>query len=148
MGQIRGIQDVKISSALDYASGTAARTGAILDMNGYTGVLMIVKFAAITGSAVSCIKAQSGAESNLSDAADLEGCAVEVADNDDNQLFVLDIYEPNERYVRVAVDKDASHATAESAIYVQYGARNRPVENTVADALTYERHMSPAEGVS
>lgn len=148
MGNMKGNTDAKILTALDYASGTADRTGAVFDMADYRGVLMIVKLATIAAGGTNSIKAQQGAASNLSDAADLAGTAQTIADDDDNQIFVIDLYEPTERYVRLYVDKDTVNACAESAIYVGYGSRKRPVSNTVTDAVTFERHMSPAEGTA
>lgn len=141
-------QNVKISTALDHAEASADRNGATLDMQNFEGVLMIVKFGDIAGSAVTSIKAQQGASSILSDAADLEGTGITVADDDDNQIFIIDLYRPQERYVRVVVDKDASHNTEEMAWYVQYGPRKGPVTQTVADEVTYELHISPAEGTA
>lgn len=141
-------KNLKVSSALDYASGTADREGAALDMQGFDGVLMIVKFAAIAAGGTNSIKAQQGAVSTLSDAADLLGTAQAVADDDDNQIYIIDVYRPQERYVRLYVDKDTSNACAESAIYVQYGAKDLPVVQTVANAVTYELHVSPAEGTA
>ncbi|MFA5379721.1 MAG: hypothetical protein WC455_28440 [Dehalococcoidia bacterium] len=138
----------KISTALDYASGSADREGAALDMSGFEGVLMIVKFATIAASAVVTIKAQQGDESDLSDAADLEDTGISVAEDDDDQVFIIDLYRPLERYVRLYVDKDASNATAESAIYVQYGARSLPADNNVDDEVTCELHVSPDEGTA
>ncbi len=141
-------KDVKITTALDYASGTADRNGSTLDMQNFEGVLMIVKFATIAAGATTSIKAQQGAASDLSDAADLEGTGIAVAADDDNQVFIIDLYRPRERYVRLVVDKDGSNAVAESAIYVQYGPRKKPVTQNVADAVTYELHVSPAEGTA
>ncbi len=138
----------KVTTALDYASGSADRNGAILDMQGYEGVAIVVKFATIATGAVTSIKAQQGAASNLSDAADLAGTAQTVADDDDNQIFMIDIFRPAERYIRLVVDKDASNATGESAIYIQYGPRKQPVVNAVADAVSVELHVSPAEGTA
>jgi hypothetical protein len=149
MGIPKGITDFKITTALDFAVAAAAdRNGATLDMDGYRGVLMFVKFGAIEAAGVNSIKAQQGAASNLSDAADLEGTGITVAADDDNQIFIIDLYEPTERYVRLVVDKDATHTTEEMAWYVQYGARNRPTTPTVTDKVTYERHESPAEGTA
>ncbi len=148
MGNMKAITDVKVTSALDYASGTADRTGAVIDMADYRGVLMIVKLAVVAAGGTNSIKAQQGAAANMSDAADLEGTKITIADDDDNQIFIIDLYEPAERYVRLYVDKDTTNACAESAVYVQYGARKRPVTNTVTDAVTYERHMTPAEGTA
>lgn len=141
-------KNAKVSSALDYASGSADRTGATLDMQGWDGVLMIVKFAAIADTAVTKIKAQQGEASDMSDAADLAGTGIDVAGDDDNQIFIIDIYRPRERYVRLYVDKDASNATAESAVYIQYKGRKGPVDNNVANAVTVETHISPAEGTA
>ena len=84
----------------------------------------------------------------MSDAADLAGTGITVAADDDNQIFVLDIFQPAERYVRVVVDKDAANATAEDAIYIQYAGRTVPFDNNQTDAVTYELHVSPAEGTA
>ena len=141
--------NLKVSSALDYASGTADRTGTVLDMAGFDGVLMIVKFAAIATGATTSVKAQQGAAANMSDAADLEGSGITVADDDDNQLFVINMYRPAERYVRIYVDKDTSNASGEAAIYVQYGGSGAlPRLASVTDALTLESHFGPAEGTA
>lgn len=142
------LQGLKFTSALDYASGNADREGAILDMAGYEGVLMITKFAAIAAGAATKVKAQQDTDSAGGTMADLAGTGITVADDDDNQIFVIDIYQPRERYVRLVVDKDAANATAESALYIQYGAANKPVTANVTDAVTYEFHQSPAEGTA
>jgi hypothetical protein len=139
-------EDVKITSALDYASGTADRSGATLDMKGYDGVLMVVKLATVAAGAVTSIKAQQGAASNLSDAADLAGTAQSIADDDDNEVYYIDLYQPRERYVRLVVDKDGSNACAESAVYIQYKGRTAPT--THAAGVTGEGHVAPAEGTA
>jgi hypothetical protein len=141
-------KNVKIVKALDYASGTADRSGATLDMQGYLGVMMVVQFAAVAAGATVSIKAQQGAAADLADAADLAGSKIVVADDDDNQVFVLDIYRPAERYVRVVIDNDASNASAQSALYYLYGGTELPVSNNVTDAVTTELHVSPAEGTA
>lgn len=141
------IDDVKITSALDYASGTADRNGATLDMQNYDGVLVLVKFATIAASAVTSIKAQQGAQSDLSDAADLAGTAQSIADTDDDKTFYIDIFRPQERYVRVVIDKDATNATAEIALYVQYKGRKFNVA-THGTGVAGEKFSSPAEGTA
>jgi hypothetical protein len=138
----------KVTTALDYASANADRTGAILDMKGFEGVMMVVKFATIAGGAATSIKAQQDDAVGGGTMADLEGTAQTVADNDDDQIFIIDLVKPRKRYVRLYIDKDGANATAESAIYIQYGAREEPVVQTVTNAVTYERHVSPAEGTA
>lgn len=139
-------QNAKITSALDYADGSADRNGATLDMKGYDGVLVVVHFAAIATSAVTTIKMQQGEESNLSDAADLEGTGQSVADDDDNEHYYIDLYQPTDRYVRVVVDKNAVNNSAESATYIQYRGTYNPT--THATGVTGEFHLTPAEGTA
>jgi hypothetical protein len=138
--------NVKITTALDYASGTADREGAALDMSGWDGVLMVVHLAAIAAGGTNSIKAQQGQASNLSDAADLLGTAQSIAADDDNEIYYIDVYQPRERYVRLYVDKDTSNACAESAIYIQYKGKSLP--STHATGVTGEAHVSPAEGTA
>ncbi|MFH0914826.1 MAG: hypothetical protein V1912_00055 [bacterium] len=140
--------EVKVTTALDYAEANADRNGAILDMSGFEGVLMVVKFAAIAAGAVTSIKAQQDTAVGGGTMADLVGTGITVAANDDDQIFIIDLVKPRERYVRLVIDKDAANNTAESAIYIQYGAHKKPVVQTVTDAVTYERHVSPAEGTA
>jgi hypothetical protein len=139
-------EQVKITTALDYATGTADRNGATLDMQGWDGVLMLVHFATIAAGGTNSIKAQQGAASNLSDAADLEGTGQSVAADDDNEIYAIDLYQPRERYVRLVVDKDTSNACAESAVYIQYKGKELP--STHASGVTVETHVSPAEGTA
>lgn len=139
---------IKITSALDYASGTATRNGAALDMLGYRGVLMVVKFAVIASTAADVVKAQHGDAANLSDGADLLASGQAVADDDDNQIWALEIWEPVKRYVRLVVAKDAANASAEDAFYVQFGAIDLPTAVTVTDLVTYKRLTSPIAGTA
>jgi hypothetical protein len=148
VGIPKSISEFKFTTALDYVSASADRNGAVLDMMGFKGVMMVVKFAVIATGAVTTIKAQSGTDGTMTDAADLAGTGQTIAADDDNQLFIIDLYEPCERYVRLVIDKDGANATAECATYIQYGAGYRPTTVNVTDLVTYERHMSPAEGTA
>jgi hypothetical protein len=137
-------KNIKVTTCLDYASGTASRNGAALDMEGWDGVLAIIKHATIAVSAVGDFHWEQGAQSNLSDAADLLGTAMAVAADDDNEVWVADLYRPRERYVRGVITKNGSNAQAETVIYIQYKGSKCPVSNAGADK--YELHVSPAEG--
>jgi len=137
-------QNVKITTALDYASGTADREGAALDMSGWDGVLMIVKTAAIEAGGTNSIKAQQGSTSTP--ATDVLGTSQTIADDDDNEIFYIDLYQPRERYVRLVVDKDGANVCAESAVYIQYKGRTAPT--THAAGVTVEGHVAPAEGTA
>lgn len=144
------INELKITQAIAPAAGvagTSAINGATLDMTGFEGVLMVVTFGAITAGAVTSIKAQQGAASNLSDVADLLGTGQTIADTDDEKTFYINIHRPAERYVRLAVSRATQNAVVASAEYFQYGARTLPVPSHGTN-VSGEKHVSPTEGTA
>lgn len=139
----------KISQAVTVTNGAAATTdinGVTLDMAGFMGVMIMVTMGAIVSGAVTSIKAQQGAASDLSDAADLEGSAQVIADTDDEKTFYIDIYRPAERYVRLVVDRGTQNATVASATYIQYGSRKPPT--THGSNVSGETKYTPSEGTA
>lgn len=140
-------QQTKISVGLAYASGSADREGAVLDMQGWDGVLVVAQFGTIATGAVTSIKMQSGTDATVTDAADLAGTAQTVADDYDGKVKYIDLYQPRERYVRVVVDKDATNACAETVTYIQYRGRELPV-SAHGTGVAGEAHLSPAEGTA
>lgn len=144
------VDKVKISTAVTPtagAAGTSDITGTTLDMSGYEGVLVVVRMGAITATAVTSIKMQSGAASDMSDAADLLGTAQTIADNDDDETFYIDLVKPRERYVRLIVDRGTANAVVSGANYIQYGSKT---QSTAAhgSGVSGEQHVSPAEGTA
>ena len=139
-------ENAKMSVALAYATGNADRNGATLDMQGWDGVLIVAQLGTIAATGVNSIKAQQGAQSDLSDAADLAGTSVAIADDDDGELKYIDLWQPRERYVRVVVDKDGTNACAESVAYIQYRGKHLP--STHAAGVEGEAHVAPAEGTA
>ena len=142
-------KNVKVSSAITPTAGAAGTTdinGSTLDMQDYEGVLMVVRFGAITANAVTSIKAQQGAQSDLSDAADLAGTGQTIADTDDEKTFYIDLYKPAERYVRLVVDRGTQNAVVASAEYFQYEPRKVPTSHGAN--VSGETHVSPAEGTA
>ncbi len=116
-------------------------------MKGYDGVLMIVTASAVAAGATYSIKAQQDAAVGMGSAADLLGSAQVIADDQDGDVYIIDLYKPAERYVRLYVDKDTSNACAESAVYVQYGPAYRPQTNA-SSTVNIERLVTPAEGTA
>jgi len=132
----------KVRVGLAYASGTADRNGAIMDMAGYDEIEAVVTMATIAADGGPTVKLQYGDESDLSDAADVAGASHSVADDDDDQIFRLTLVRPTKRYVRVVIDKDAANASAESTLYRMSKARNLPVTANTADEVTATRVAS------
>ena len=137
-------KNIKVTACLVYASGTASRNGAILDMSGWDGVIALVQHGTIAGSAVGDVHWEQDTASGGGTMADLAGTAIAVADDDDDEVWVMDLYRPLERYVRAVVTKDGSHAQAETVTYIQYSGTKLPVEDAGADE--YEIFASPSEG--
>ena len=137
-------QNVKLSLAAAYAAGTADVNGATLDMKGYDGVLVICTLAAIAAGATTDIHMEGGDESDASDMADLTGTAGTIADDDDDSIVYIDLYQPVSRYVRCVLDKDASNSVAASIVYLQYKSSSGPI--TQPSGVAGELHQSPVAG--
>ncbi|MBX3056921.1 MAG: hypothetical protein KF770_10655 [Anaerolineae bacterium] len=148
-------EQIKMTQVIDVTTGAAGATainGNRVDMQGYEGVMFVCVMGAIVTNAVTSLKAQQGNSSsgptNLADAADLLGTGMTIADDDDGQVFVLDIYRPLERYVRPVVSRATQNATVQTCLAIQYGARSRATALAITDAITVEKHVSPAEGTA
>ncbi len=134
---------VKITKVkLTVATGTTTINSDIVDMQGYDGVLFLASIG--TAAADNGVKAQQGAASNMSDAADLAG--TKILSDATQKEFVLDIYRPLERYMRLAVIRPTT-TTIEAVWAIQYQGNKKPVSN-VTTAQATEVHVSPAEGTA
>lgn len=129
------------------AAGATAVNGSVVDMQGWDGVLFIALFGAIVSTAVTGLKAQQGAASDASDAADLLGTLVSIPDTGDDKALVLDIYRPQERYVRPVVNRATANATIDGVIAIRYKGRKAPA-SLDATVVAAEMHQSPAEGTA
>ena len=142
------LTDRKYQRALVYASGTGDRSGDSVDMSQIEEIDIVVSFATIAAGAVTHIAAESDDNSSFTSGLELVGTQIDVADDDDNQVFVISIQNPPERYVRLKVDKDGSNASAESAVYVLHRHGRTPQTSDVANVLTTEAHEWPATGTA
>lgn len=129
------------------AAGTSDITGSTIDTAGFEGVRFVVSFGTIAATGVQGLRVQQGAASDMSDAADLAGTAVAVADDEDNTLAIVEVHRPRERYVRCIVDRATANATVNIGIAELYGPAKMPVTQH-ADVPNSEIHGSPAEGTA
>jgi len=128
------------------AAGTDDIEGSVLDMQNWNGVVAVLRMGAITGSAVTSVKWQQGAESDGSDMADLEGTGITIADSDDDEIFLLELTNPQERYVQLYVDRGTQNAVVAGAEYCTFRGRTGPI--TQPTGTTAETHNAPAEGTA
>jgi hypothetical protein len=126
------------------AAGTTDINGTTADCQNAKGVGMFVQMGAITGTAITSIKAQGSNDG--SSWSDLEGTAQTIADTDDDKLFYIDIYRPKNRYNRVVVDRGTANAVVAAAWYEFYELREKnPTHGT---GVLGELHVSPAAGTA
>lgn len=141
------IKNTKISQAITVTNGAAGTTdinGATCDMDGFSKLLTVVTMGAITSTAVTSIKMQESDDDSTW--ADLEDTAQAIADDDDEQTFYIEVDKPLKRYLRVVVDRGTANAVVASALYIQSGARKKPVSQ--GSNVSGELHLSPVAGTA
>lgn len=131
------------------AAGTTDQTSSAIDTANFEGVKIYTAFGTITSGAVTSVKIQQSSDDGSADAyADLAGTSVTVADDDDNQVVVHDIFRPRERYLKVVVDRGTQNAVIDGIVAVLYGARENPTTDDTSTVVGRETHVSPAEGTA
>ena len=128
------------------AAGQTGINGAALDMQGYEGAVAIIEMGTIAATAVTSIKWQQSDTTTSANFTDLKGTGLAIAADDDDKIFVSELYKPTKRYVRVVVDRGTANATLRAATYIQYKARSAPV--TQGTDVTTELSVGPAEGTA
>ncbi len=138
------IKTTRVNNAV--AAGTSDIDSSSVTMETFEGVRFTVAFGTITSGAATTIKAaQSSDDSNWND---LLGTAITIADDDDNQLAVLDIWRPVDRYVRITVTRATQNAVVDGIIAEQYGPRVLPTTDDSTTVMAREIHASPDEGTA
>lgn len=134
---------IKITKVKDHtADGTTAVNSTEVDMAGYDGVIFISSFGtAAAGNTINA--AQCATSDGTYD--DLLGSSVTSGTSDEDVW--LDIYRPQDRYVRAEFARGTS-STLESVYAIQYGAKKLPVSNVLSGTIIGEAHVSPAEGTA
>lgn len=138
------LHDTKVTICEIDAIDNAALTGSVIDMKGWYGVAFIA-VAEEGEDADFTVKAQQGAVSNMSDAADLTGTSVTFSTTaaGAHGLTTLQVLEPQERYVRaVLTAPDLTAAKAAAIVAIQFGPGTQPQSNDG------EQHIGPAEGTA
>lgn len=147
MNQSRAEKTIRVMNAV--AAGTSDQTSSVIDMQGFDGVKVYTSFGAITSGAATSVKMQQSSDNGGSDTyADLAGSAVTVADDDDNQVVVHDIYRPRERYLKVVVDRGTQNAVIDGIVAVLYHASVQPTTDDSSTVVSRKVLVSPAEGTA
>lgn len=132
---------LSLALAAQSSAGTQAN-GATLDMAGFDGVLIFTTIT--TSNAGNFLKAQQGAAADGSDMADLAGSKVIAAA--DASIVCIDLFKPQEQYVRGSVIRAGANTALTPMFYLRYNAHSKPQDSDVANVLKSLKLVSPAEG--
>jgi len=140
---------IYVVPAITPTAGLAAATainGSSLDLEAYTAdrVLIVVQMGAIVSGAATSLKVESDDNTGFSSAQDITGSAQTIADTKDDTIFLVDVINPPERFLRIVVSRGTQNATC-SAIYLVYGVRGN-VTQVAASVSALEIHRDKAVG--
>ena len=128
------------------AAGVVAQTSAVVDMQGFAGVVFV---AALTGAlitSVATLKVQEDLVNPMTAAKDLSGASASytaVAGYTGKSLLV-DVYRPNKRYLRCVLTPTIANVGIGAILAIQYQAGAMPTAidaSVIASALA----VSPTE---
>jgi hypothetical protein len=137
-------KNVKVAKVLAGASSAGTTlTSSAVDMQGFEGVMFVGSIATV--NAANFAKVQQSSDDGSSDTyADLEG--TKNVPGDDADSFLIDIYRPRERYLKLLIDRGGANTATGDVYAIQYGARKAPVSH--GSTIDAETHASPAEGTA
>ena len=149
------MQNLLNNVALDYVAAAVAagssidNDSAIVDMQGFDGVLFLTTItdSVITGVATMTIEqntANSG--SGMAALAGAVATATSGANDDLNgQMLAVDVYRPRERYVRAARISATANIAYGECIAIKYKSIKGPITQSTADVAASAVVTSPAE---
>ena len=139
----RGIKFTRVLDAV--AAGTSDQNSSSVDMKSFDACTFAIGFGAITASAVTSIKIQGSDDDSTW--SDLAGTAISVADSDDDKIVLAEINCPQQRYLRVVVDRGTQNAVIDFGVALQSKANAAPVTQS-SSVLGSEFHQAPAAGTA
>ena len=106
----------------------------VIDMAGYDGVMFIGIVGTITTTGTATLSIYQSSDLAVADdytaisGASAQASAAALSD----RLLVIDIYQPNKRYLRALLTRATANSVWGGTIAIQYQAKDRPIVNAVA----------------
>lgn len=128
------------------SAGQATTVGEIVDMQGYDSACFIYKLGAVTDGAAVTLKIYQGTDATVSDVAELSGASAAIAEtsSDSDQVLMIDVIKPRERYLRPTIVTATQNVEIDSAFCILYNAAVKPISQpATVDVGTLV--VSPAE---
>lgn len=144
MSLLKECKIVKVENSV--ASGTGTTVGEIVDTAGFGGACFIYKLGAVTDAGVVTLKVYQGSDATVSDVAELSGASAAIAAtlSDSEQVLVVDVIKPRERYLRPSLIIADQAAEIDWGVCILYNPDVIPVvQPATVDASTLV--VSPAE---
>lgn len=120
-------------------AGTSAVNSTIIDMAGYDGVMFVAVTGAFTTGTVVSLKAQQNTVNSTSGMADITNAATppftSAAGAESLGGFVLDVYRPQQEFLRAVLTRTTANAVLDSIIAIQYCGNKHPDVQDVTTIL-------------
>lgn len=142
-------ENIKIVRVANAAA--AAQTdvdGSCVDTAGFDGVVFLALMGTITTGAVVSMKAQTCSDIGGSNPTDLAGTAVAIADDQDNKVARLEIYRPQQQFVRPRLSRATQNAVVDGIIAILFKGRVAPVVQDATLIATSKILGSPDTGTA
>jgi hypothetical protein len=131
----------------DYTAGATSETGSSVDMNGFDGVMFLAAVGALSSTQVTELKAQSAPDNSTFN--DIAGSHTgPLADANSNATLLLDIYRPQQRYVRPVFVRGTANAVIDGIWAIQYSGLRQPTTNDPTTVIATNYLKSPALGTA
>lgn len=125
------LKNIKVTPVA--ASAVAATTEvltSVLDMSGFDGVMFIALMGDVTATSVLTLTAKGNSASSTSSPTPVTQVATAAftadATSGDDKALVVDVYDPQLRYVFASLTRTVANAVVNGVIAIQYKAEFRP----------------------
>ena len=113
------------------AAGVTNVIGSSVDMFDFDAVAFVASIGTLTAGQVTNLKAQGSTDNSTWN--DIAGAVTpNMADGDSNKMLLLEVYRPQQRYVRCVVQRGTSNAVVDGVVAVQTGFKKPPVTQDAA----------------
>jgi len=125
------LKNVKVTPvAASSAAATTEVLTSVLDMSGFDGVMFIALLGDVTATSVLTLTAKGNTASSTSSPTPVTQVATAAftagASDADDKALVVDVYDPQLRYVFASLTRTVANAVVNGIIAIQYKAEFRP----------------------
>jgi hypothetical protein len=130
------------------ADGQTDPASSGVDLAGFDGVLFVGICGTITGAGTITMAGEQSSDDGSSDGfSALTGASAQASGNaDSDKLLIVDIFQPNKRYVRTQLTRATANSVWGGTLAILYKAKDRPVATAAAQlAASVVQVTNPAE---